>query len=166
MADAGMDMDVTMITPASQLDAFATTEAASSEQQNADPDKFKVCLNREFMENNLSGSQVEELQREFADWYPGPVLLPPGTEVRLSPAKDKELQGRMATVVAHRSQDPRIVTVSVSRQDVRQGIEPCEEDDLGDGDRNLLHSYAFTHHSVIESLCRRCKSIRASPTVL
>lgn len=60
------------------------------------------------LNSDVTGPAPDEaLQREFADWYPGPVLLKPGTEVRYGKLK--------GNVVSHTYDDPRIVTVLVNQ---------------------------------------------------
>jgi len=70
---------------------------------------FKVCLNEDIT-RELSLQDLEAMQREFADWYPGPVLLRKGDPVTMRPAGDKQHQGK-AFVVQHAGDDPRAVTV-------------------------------------------------------
>ena len=43
-----------------------------------DDDAFRVVLNPAFTAN-AQPQDIEALQREFADWFPAPVLLPSGT---------------------------------------------------------------------------------------
>ena len=70
---------------------------------------FKVCLNEDIT-RELSLQDLEAMQQEFADWYPGPVLLRKEDSVTMRPAGDKQHQGK-AFVVQHAGDDPRAVTV-------------------------------------------------------
>jgi len=65
--------------------------------------------------------ELPALQREFADWYPGPVLLQPGRDITLKPMSldCTYLNGRAGTVVKHSAKDPRIVTVQVAESEDR-----------------------------------------------
>jgi len=56
------------------------------------------------------------MQREFADWCPGPVLLQPGRDVTLMPKSlgHDYLKGCSGTVVEHLAEDPRVVTVHLA----------------------------------------------------
>ena len=80
------------------------TEAAASD------DVFRVRLNPS-VAASMPPHDAEALQREFADWFAGPVLLPVGTEVRLVPQQDSAYAGLLGTVCEHLATDPRIVSV-------------------------------------------------------
>ena len=81
-------------------------EGSASASATFDADKcdsfFTVCLNPAVTAGHTP-SDLEALQREFADWFPGPVLLTPETEIR---CRDK-----WGKVVKHRQEDPKTVWV-------------------------------------------------------
>jgi hypothetical protein len=69
-----------------------------------DDDAFRVVLNPEFTEN-AQPKDIEALQREFADWFPAPVLLASGTAVKY--------KSKSCTVLEHSSDDPQTVLVNI-----------------------------------------------------
>ena len=76
---------------------------------------FTVFLNKA-VTLNLSVDELNALQQEFADWFPGPVLLQPGSKVKLKPRyllHGKDYSNYAAKVRQHSSDDPRIVTVDL-----------------------------------------------------
>jgi len=78
-------------------------------------DTFNVHLNVQFTKG-LTRAQLKALSLEFADWCPGPVLLPRGTAVKLSPDKifeGMDYNGCDGEVVQHSSEDPHRVVVCV-----------------------------------------------------
>ena len=74
---------------------------------------FKVCVNPKVAVPH----ELKALQLEFAGWFPGSVLLAPGTQVTLIPNVDKQYRDCQGTVKEHRAEDPRIVKVQISKTD-------------------------------------------------
>ena len=70
--------------------------------QVVDDNVFRVVLHPEITAN-AQPQEIEDLQREFADWFPGPVLLTKGTSVKY--------KGKSCEVLEHSRDDPRTVLV-------------------------------------------------------
>ena len=77
---------------------------------------FRVYMNPSVVASHEPGN-VEVLQCELADWFPGPVLFERGTQVRLVAQKDWGYRGLVGTVREHLASDPRVVTVDLPASD-------------------------------------------------
>ena len=116
MAGAGIDM-MDIEAPETRLSASPSAPAAAAGgQHHADHNLFRVCLSKN-VTRGLSQDELEDLQCEFADWFPGPVLLPPESKVMLKPKVDKQYKNLVAKVVEHTAQEPRIVKVWVADEE-------------------------------------------------
>ena len=127
-------------------------------------DIFKVCLNKDILGHLLQWpAELEALQREFADWSPGPVLLDPGTAVELRPTVPCPecrrgmgppspilplpcqycLRGMKGIVTEHRATDPRLVTVS---------LQMAVDDDIDTEEQTKLVLYSVLRDSGLKAL--------------
>jgi len=77
---------------------------------------FKVCVNPAVAVPH----EFKALQLEFAGWFPGSVLLLPGTQVELMPNVNKEYRKSLGTAKEHRAEDPRIVKVQIPKTHDRE----------------------------------------------
>jgi hypothetical protein len=92
---------------------------------------------------------VDALQREFADWFPGPVLLPVGTEVRLIPQQDTAYRNLVGAVREHLATDPRIVKVDLP------ATEDAEEETV-----SVLYSILRLGKNAAETMAREKEQSR------
>jgi len=133
MAGAAVGMDI----DSEHSEAVAAT-GTHPEAVASGRDIFKVCLNKDVVGHLLQvPAELEALQREFADWSPGPVLLASGTAVVLRPTLPCDkcprgtgdirplpclhcLRDMKGTVTEHRAADPRLVTVFLGDVDIEK----------------------------------------------
>jgi len=77
---------------------------------------FKVWLNPAITTGHTT-DELEALHREFADWFPGPVLIPAGTDVKIMSQDNRgspagySLRNTQVRVLKHLAADPRVVTI-------------------------------------------------------
>jgi hypothetical protein len=159
--DAGMDADPAEAGEAVRRQqcidegapATATAAAAAGAMQRkavgaASDDVFRVWLNPN-VTASLPPGDVDALQREFADWFPGPVLLPVGTEVRLIPQQDTKYRNLVGAVREHLAMDPRIVKVDLP------ATEDAEEETV-----SVLYSILRLGKNAAETMAREKEQSR------
>ena len=88
-----------------KLGSASSSAAYGATFGSANCETFTICLNPAVTAGHTP-SNLEALQREFADWHPGPVLLPPETEIRY--------RNKWGKVVAHLQDDPHTVLVRLN----------------------------------------------------
>jgi hypothetical protein len=168
-AAAGMDVDpaeageeIILFIPAPLrrqqcIDARAPTTATAAAADGAthrqavaaaSDDVFRVWLNPN-VTASLPPGYVDALQREFADWFPGPVLLPVGTEVRLIPQQDTAYRNLVGAVREHLATDPRIVKVDLP------ATEDAEEETV-----SVLYSILRLGKNAAETMAREREQSR------
>ena len=90
------------------IDATHETDTSDHQQYAAKCDAtFKVYLNSATVSQNIE--EIKAMQLELSNWFPGAVLLPPGTKVRYKNSRGK--------VVSHSRDDPHKVSVKLNEND-------------------------------------------------